>query len=151
MRSGRIDAVTVVETTVADDGRVEIEATLEESTGDVSLHGTVRAGWEAPCRRCGDDLAGSIEVSVVEIFTRDHVEGETYPLEGDEIDLAPLVRDVVTLELPFAPGPPLDGEDRCTICGRDAPGEPEDDGDGAAEPTRDPRWAVLDQLDLPEE
>lgn len=140
----------MVETTVADEGTVEIEAVLEASTGDVSVHGTVRGGWEAPCRRCGDDLSGSIEVPVVEIFARDHVEGETYPLDGDEIDLAPLVRDAVTLELPFAPGPPVDGHDRCTLCGAEAPGEAAEEP-AEAEPATDPRWAALDQLDLPEE
>ena len=29
--------------------------------------------------------------------------GETYPLDGDEVDLEPLVRDAVLLSLPLAP------------------------------------------------
>ena len=31
------------------------------------------------------------------------VEGETYPLDGDRLDLEPMVRDAVLLALPLAP------------------------------------------------
>ena len=93
-------------------------------------------------------MRGEVDVQVAEVFARDHVEGETYPFDGEQLDLAALVRDAVTLELPFAPGPPVDADDRCTICGRDAPGADDDDADD--EPARDPRWAALDDLDLDE-
>ena len=38
-------------------------------------------------------------------------EGETYPLDGDQIDLEPMVRDAVLLELPLGP-----------LCGDDCAG-----------------------------
>lgn len=136
---------------MSDDGEVEVEVELEPSGGDVSVRGVVRAAWEAPCRRCADPLRGTIEAEVMEVFARAPVEGETYPFDGEEIDLGPMVHDAVVLELPLAPGPPVDADDRCRICGRE-PLVPEDDeADGDPEPPRDPRWAALDELDLRDE
>ncbi|HEY4376689.1 MAG TPA: YceD family protein, partial [Acidimicrobiales bacterium] len=72
-------------------------------------------------------------------------DGETFPLEGDHLDLGPMVHDTVLLALPLAP-----------LCGPDCLGPAPDefpttvaaDPDGPAEPARDPRWAALDDLDL---
>lgn len=148
VRRGRVEPVEVVETRVTDDGEVEVEVELEPSGGDVSVRGVIRAAWEAPCRRCTDPLRGTIEAEVMEVFALAPVEGETYPFDGEEIDLAPMVHDAVTLELPLAPGPPVDDDDRCLVCGREAL-VPDDAA--ADEPARDPRWAALDELDLRED
>lgn len=147
MRRGRVDPVEVVETRLTDDGEVEVEVVVEPSGGDVSVRGVIRAAWEAPCRRCGDPLRGDIEAEVMEVFALRSVEGETYPYDGEEIDLAPMVHDAVTLELPLAPGPPVDADDRCLVCGREAL-VAEADSVESDEPARDPRWAALDELDL---
>ena len=47
------------------------------------------------------------------------VDGETYPLEGDEIDLEQLVRDTVLLDLPAAPLCRDDCAGLCPACGAD--------------------------------
>ena len=84
-------------------------------------------------------------VDVRELFADVHVEGETYPIAHDEIDLGPLVRDALALGLPLAP-----------LCREDCGGpHPEaypvreggvDGDDEVGEPPRDPRWAALDIL-----
>ena len=72
------------------------------------------------------------------------VDGETYPLEGDEVDLEPVVRDAVLLTLPLAP-----------LCRPDCAGPAPTSSrwswparSPADAPTRDPRWAALDELRL---
>ena len=74
------------------------------SDGRVTVAGTVRAPWVGECRRCLEEVAGAVEVDAAGGL-RAHARptGETYPLDGDEVDLEPVVRDAVLLALPLAP------------------------------------------------
>jgi DUF177 domain-containing protein len=103
----------------------------------VVVRGTVRALWRSTCGVCLTDLEHALTLEVGELFEPEPVEGDTYPLEGHEIDLEQLVRDVVLLELPLAP--------TCETTGR-APCEP--DVVDEEPPPPDPRWSALSELDL---
>ena len=132
---------------VPDDEDLLVDATLESIEGEaVTVSGTVTVPWTAECRRCLEEIRGVASVPLSEVFEVHPVDGETYPIEGDEVDLEPVVRDAALLHLPLAPlcrpdcaGPAPD-EFPTTV-------EDEDAGDDA-EPARDPRWAVLDELRL---
>ena len=134
---------------VPDAADVVVDGTLEAIEGAVTLTGTVTAPWTGECRRCLDPVEGTVEVVLSEVFEPHPVDGETYPIVGDEVDLEPVVRDGVLLHLPLAP-----------LCRPDCPGPAPDafptvvegdgaelsEGDGSDEPPRDPRWAGLDEL-----
>ncbi len=133
---------------VPEEAEVVVDATLEAIEGAVTVSGTVTAPWVGECRRCLEPVTGTVEATLSEVFEPHPTEGETYPLEGDEVDLEPVVRDAVLLGLPLAP-----------LCREDCPGPapeafpttveadgPDDEAD--AEPPRDPRWAALDELHL---
>lgn len=126
------------------DADLAIEATLEAAEGAVTMIGTVTVPWAAECRRCLDDVGGTMVVDVSEVFEAHPTDGETYPLDGDEIDLEPVVRDAALLNLPLAPlcDPECSGPapDRFPATTAAAPGRA-DPKAGA-----DPRWAALDQL-----
>ncbi len=129
---------------VPDDADLVIDLTLESIDGAITVSGTVLVPWTAECRRCLDDVTGVVSVDLQEVFEVRPVEGETYPIEGDEVDLEPVVRDAALLHLPLAP-----------LCGPDCAGPAPDvfpatvEGSGAPEePARDPRWAALDELRL---
>jgi uncharacterized protein len=131
---------------VPEGAEVVVEALLEAIEGGITVLGTVTAPWTGECRRCLDDVVGIAEIDLSEVFESRPTPGETYPIDGDEIDLEPVVRDAVLLHLPLAP---LCRED----CLGPAPeafpalidGEAaEDEPDG--EPPKDPRWAALDVL-----
>lgn len=116
---------------------------LLDSTGSaLVVSGEMRAPFVGECRRCLRAVEGEAVAEVKEVYERHPTEGETYLLDGDEIDLEPLVRDAVLLALPIAP---LCAED----CGGPWPEAyevtPVDDAGGDDEPV-DPRWAALDQL-----
>ncbi|HET7523328.1 MAG TPA: DUF177 domain-containing protein [Acidimicrobiales bacterium] len=67
---------------------------------------------------------------------------ETYPLKGELLDLQPLVRDALLLELPLAPLCSEDCQGLCATCGADL-----NDGPCSCEHApADPRWAALDLL-----
>ena len=67
---------------------------------------------------------------------------ETYPLGVDHLDLKPLVRDALLLELPIAPLCRADCQGLCPTCGADLNRGP----CGCAEQSGDARWSVLDAL-----
>ncbi|CAN5195498.1 hypothetical protein BH18ACT4_BH18ACT4_02890 [soil metagenome] len=124
---------------------VAVDLVVESIPDAITATGTVQAPWVGSCRRCLARVAGTAVAAVREVFEHGAVEGETYPLEGDHLDLTAMVRDALLLSLPLAP-----------LCDEACAGpDPDDypvvvDSDvGAAEPAgRDPRWAVLDDLDL---
>jgi uncharacterized protein len=115
--------------------RLTLEAIRDDA---ITATGTVWAPWTGQCRRCLTAVSGEVTSTVQEVFEVRPVEGETYPLYGDHVDLEEMVRDAVLLALPLAP-----------LCDEACPG-PEPDahpiGTAAAEPVVDPRWSALGEL-----
>jgi len=130
----------------ATEGDVRADLALESLAGGALLAtGTVTAQWAGECRRCLGPASGTVQTEVRELFETGSDEEETYPLHGDEIDVAPLVRDAVLLELPLAPLCREACAGLCPECGANR-----NDVDCGHEPDdRDPRWAALDQLKDP--
>jgi uncharacterized protein len=122
-----------------------VDATLERVSEGIVVRGTVAASWTAVCSRCLAPVGGEIAVGVGELYERHPLEGETYALGDDDVlDLEPLVRDALTLELPAVPVCRDDCRGLCPHCGVDRNTTTCDCGD--TEP--DPRWAALRSLDL---
>ena len=123
-------------------GPVAMALDLERIPDGIVVRGDIGCTWAGECSTCLVPLERDLVVHVDELFEADPVEGETYPVEGHEIDLEQVVRDAVLLDLPLAPhceGPCVDP---CV----DSPGA------GVAEPASttapDPRWAVLSDLEI---
>lgn len=131
------------ETDVYPEATVVIDLRLESFSGGVRATGFVEAPWHGICRRCSIPVEGSVRVPVDERYLYDRVAGdeETYPLEGDVLDLAPLVHDAILLELPLAPLCRPDCAGLCPICGIDR-----NEASCTCSPAPDPRWAMLDEL-----
>jgi len=120
---------------------VEVDLALAPIGRAVEATGVVRARWQGECRRCLKRVAGPLEGAVREVFEEGHEEGETYPLDHDEIDLEPLAREAVLLELPQAPLCQEDCRGLCPECGVDR-----NEGPCSCAPPTDPRWGALDEL-----
>jgi uncharacterized protein len=138
--------VTVGEVTTQTDVPTELRLVLESISGGIRVTGWAKVPWSGPCRRCLEAASGVDHSEVDEIFAVAAVEGETYPLDDDRLDLGPLLHDLAVLALPLLP-----------LCRTDCPGPQPDlfpiegiHGDDVItveeEPTRDPRWAPLDLL-----
>ena len=136
-----LPGLAITSAQVPDGADLVVDGMLEAIEGAVTLTGTVTAPWTGECRRCLDPVVGTLEVVLSEVFEPNPVEGETYPIEGDEVDLEPVIRDGVLLNLPLAP-----------LCRPDCAGPAPDefpaivDDEESDEPPVDPRWAALDQL-----
>ena len=127
---------------VAPDAVVALDVLLESVPGGVIVRGTVTAPWWGACRRCLEEVTGQLTAEVLELFEEDHDPEHTYPLRGDQLDLEPLARDAVLLELPLAPLCHEHCRGLCPMCGIDR-----NQGDCECRPeVSDPRWAALDAL-----
>lgn len=132
------------------DSEVAVDLVLDSQPDTITASGTVSALWTGECRRCLEPVVGELEQDVREVFGElpegEDDTGDFYPLDVDQVNLEPLVRDAVLLSLPVAP-----------LCGPDCKGpvpeafaDPTDeaDDDDPADRTPDPRWAALEGLDF---
>ena len=124
---------------------VEVDVTLVAFDGGVQVEGTVTAPWVGICRRCAEPVSGELRIPVRERYAEAPLAGpsdeEIYPIVDDDIDLGPLLRDAVVLELPMAPLCRDDCAGLCPQCGANR-----NEGDCGCVAPRDPRWANLDVL-----
>ncbi len=137
---------------VVDGAEIVLEADLESISDGVVLTGAVHVPWVGACRRCLREVSGVASVDVREVYETRPVEGETWPLVGDQIDVGPLLHDTALLALPLAPlcdddcqGP---APEAFPAVAPDPDPSPETDPEPEGEVPRDPRWAALDDLDL---
>ena len=114
---------------------------MESMADSLSVMGSLDVTWDGECRRCLETTGAVSTVEVQELYEREPTEGESYLLPADCLDLEPMVRELVLLELPLAP--------LCRIsCAGPAPSEfpATVETDLEVDPPIDLRWAALDQV-----
>jgi uncharacterized protein len=129
---------------ISTDAPIALDLTLERVSEGIVVRGTVRAQWNAACSRCLAPVGGEIAVHVDELFEPHPLAGETYALEIDVIDLEPMIRDALLLEVPAKPLCRDDCAGLCPSCGIDRNSAVCECGTTEL----DPRWAALRSLDL---
>jgi uncharacterized protein len=134
---------------IPDGAEITFTGELESIHEGVVLTGSAEVPWTGECRRCLKELSGSAVIDIREVYETKPTDGETWPLEHDQVDLGPLLHDIALLALPLAPlctddclGPAPEAFP-ATVEGGAAPVDEAD-----SEPAKDPRWAALDDLDL---
>jgi uncharacterized protein len=143
-REGVIPDLGAVSVVVPEGAPVELDLTLASYPGGITATGTVSAPWQGECRRCGGPVSGTVVAEVSERYAPTGAaahDEEAYPLSGDELDLEPLARDAVLLELPLAPLCAEDCKGLCPTCGANRNTDPCD-----CSTPGDPRWSALDAL-----
>ncbi|HEX2063609.1 MAG TPA: DUF177 domain-containing protein [Acidimicrobiales bacterium] len=141
-RQGPIAGLRVSGSAVPEGADVTVDVVLESVPKAVIARGSVSAPWSGECRRCLREASGALQAEVVEVFEEDPDPEETYPLEPDRLDLEPLARDAVLLELPLAPLCRADCRGLCPMCGADL----NQAGCQCQVAGTDPRWAALNAL-----
>ena len=114
---------------------------LESVSPGILVSGKVFTPWEGTCRRCLEPATGVVEDEVCELCCEDGDIETTYPLHGDLLDLAPVVRDACILDLPLAPLCRADCAGLCPECGVNRNLE-----QCSCDAPIDPRWAALRAL-----
>jgi len=129
---------------------VELDLRLEAVVEGVLVTGSAHAELAGECVRCLTEISDEMDADFTELFVYDDGEaqaedtedGETSRLQGDLVDLEPVLRDAVVLNLPFQPLCSDDCPGLCAECGARLADDPEHRHD---EPI-DPRWAALQGL-----
>ena len=139
---GPLGGLAVVASRVPEDGIVSLDLELQSVNAGIVAKGSVQAPWVGECRRCLQPVERVLEADVLEIFEDEPVDGETRKLDHDRIDLEPVARETILLELPLAPLCKDDCAGLCAECGADR--NTVDCGHG--QDLGDARWSALDQL-----
>jgi uncharacterized protein len=131
---------------VPEGSEVDLDLRLEAVVEGVLVSGTATVRLAGECGRCLDALAETLSVDLQQLFSYPGSEmpedADTGRLDGDLLDLEPVVRDAVVLELPLTPLCDVDCLGLCPECGERREDLPDDHRHEAA----DPRWAALEAL-----
>ncbi len=119
---------------------VVLNLRLEAVVEGVLVSGTAAVTVAAECARCLDPIAWDQVVSLTELYLHEPgpADDGLPVLDGEYLNLEPVLRDAVVLALPLAPLCRVDCPGLCAECGARFA----DDPDHAHERT-DPRWAGL--------
>ena len=103
---------------VPEGASLDLDVRLESVSEGVLVTGTVSAPLSGQCGRCLDPIRDELTVEVCELFayarsTTDETteQDEVHRVDGDLLDVEPLVRDAIVLALPWTP-----------LCRPDCPG-----------------------------
>ncbi len=128
-------------------GELRTESVVE----GILVTGKVEGSAELTCARCLKAFEGPISVDLCELYAGPGhempPEEDAYRVEGLQIDLEPMLRDAIALDLPLNPICSRDCKGMCAHCGQDLNLGP----CACTEEDVDPRWAALaairDQLE----
>ena len=117
---------------------LHIDVKLESLHEGVLASGTVTGTADGECARCLAPVSLPVQVEFAELFGYPADEPFDHQLDGDQLDLEPVVRDAVVLALPFQPEC-VDGCEDLEL----GPGISLITADAKQEEPTDPRWAAL--------
>ena len=128
---------------------MDLDVRLEAVHEGVLVTGTASAPVVGECARCLESLTSEVEANFQELYLYepspdpDEDEDDVLLLDGDLLDLEPVLRDAVVLALPLAPLCSDDCAGLCPECGvRLADAGPGHQHEGAVLP----EWEALRQL-----
>jgi uncharacterized protein len=128
---------------------LDLDLRLESVMEGVLVSGIASAPVRGECGRCLESFDDEVEVDIQELFAypasatdMTSEEDELPRLQGDFIDLMPVLRDAVVLALPTNPLCRDDCPGLCSECGARWDDLPDDHSHELV----DPRWAALQSL-----
>ena len=134
-------------------GPLHLALDLDSVVEGILVRGTVDVDLEVPCSRCLVLQRLEHTVPVAEMFTDprrldEDDDEDGYLLDEDlaHLDLGPLLRDTVVMEVPVRLLCREDCQGLCPVCGAD---RNEADCGHRPDEEPDPRWAKLADVDVP--
>lgn len=146
------EGLSVAMARVPEGSTIELDLRLESVLEGVLVSGVADLEVSAECSRCLDPVTWQEEVEIAELFRypatdargaiieqEDDDSEDPLPLvQEDLIDLLPVLRDAVVIDLPLAPLCSEECRGLCAECGFRLSDDPSHE-----HPATDPRWAAL--------
>jgi uncharacterized protein len=121
-------------------GDIHVAVRITARNDGLDVDGTVSADWATVCRRCLADVSGTAVGLVDEVYQIEPIDPDAYLIEDGQLDLAPMVREIVLLELDNERQCRDDCAGLCPVCGVDR-----NDTDCSCDSAViDDRWAALE-------
>ena len=126
---------------------LDLDLRLESVMEGVLVSGVATMPLTGECGRCLETVSDTLSVDLQELFAYPESDAgdddeEIARMEGDLLDLEPVLRDAVVLALPLTPLCRPDCAGLCAECGERLDDLPEDHAHAAS----DPRWTALQGL-----
>ncbi|MEO7587526.1 MAG: YceD family protein [Arachnia sp.] len=127
---------------------IELDLRLEAVVEGVLVTGTATVQLQGECARCLTGIEDDMSFDLQELFFHPgrEVDEEERLVEDESIDLEPVLRDAVVMDLPFTPLCREDCLGLCPECGANLNDDPDHEHDLAV----DPRWSKLVGMDVEE-
>ena len=124
------------------DEPIAVRLHLESLSTGIVVDGSIAAQWHGTCRRCLQPVGGTLVSDVHELYQLVVTDPDAFPIEHDQLDLIPIVREVVQIDMPIVPLCRDDCAGLCPSCGVDRNETP-----CSCDSTPvDDRWSALDGL-----
>jgi uncharacterized protein len=101
------------------DAPIDVRLHLESLSDGIVVTGTIAVPWSTTCRRCLAVARGTVTSDVHELYQHVVTDPDAFELAGEQLDLRPMVRELVLLEPPDAPLCRDDCAGLCPQCGAD--------------------------------
>ncbi|MFN8169976.1 MAG: YceD family protein [Candidatus Nanopelagicales bacterium] len=151
------EGIGIMSVGVPEGSEIELDLRLESVIEGVLVSGTASVQLTGECSRCLDPISDELEIDLQELYAYEETDergrvvrtpqpdadedDEQRRMVGDLLDLEPVLRDAVVLDLPLAPVCRDDCPGLCPQCGFRLEDDPEHHHD-----VIDPRWAALGSL-----
>jgi uncharacterized protein len=127
---------------------VEGKVVVSRNSEGLLFQGSFQAYTPVSCGRCLVDFGQPLKTDFTELYTfESHVQADTeliYPEDG-QIDLGPVLREYLLLEMPINPVCKPGCKGLCPVCGNDLNLEDCDHGEATLDPRLDVLRKLLDQ------
>lgn len=130
---------------VPEDSPIDLDLRLESVIEGILVTGTAEARLVGECSRCLEPIEeeSSFDIQELYFYPGHEAEEDAYRVsDEEEIDLEPVLREAVVLNLPFTPLCRRDCAGLCPDCGVNLNRHPDHDHGERI----DPRWAALKDL-----
>lgn len=121
---------------------VQVQLHLESLTDGIVIRGTIVANWHGVCRRCAAPTGAELCCQVHELYQEVVTDPEAFELVGEQLDLVPMVREILVLDAPSTPLCRPNCSGLCPHCGIDL----NEASCSCTTAEADPRWAALEQF-----
>ncbi len=81
---------------------IDADLVLSGASGGIVVRGSLRATIETTCARCLEEYRDETEIEIAQLVESPGSAGDDgYELQGEQVDLEPILRDELMLQLPW--------------------------------------------------